>query len=33
MHKPAYLLDLFLRVAKVSVETMRIVNALPKLDI
>ncbi len=33
MHNPAYPLELFLRVAQVSAETMRIVNGLPKLDI
>ena len=30
---PRYPLDLFLRVIRVSIETMRIVKSLPKLDI
>jgi len=33
MQNPAYPMELFLRVAKVSVGTMRIVNALPGLEI
>ncbi len=33
MQNPAYPLELFLRVAKVSVETVRIVGELPELDI
>ncbi len=33
MHNLAYPLERFLRVAQVSVETMRIVNALPELKI
>eukprot|EP00903_Cladosiphon_okamuranus_P004043 g4041.t1 len=33
MNNPAYPMELFLRVAKVSVETMRIVKGLPKLEI
>jgi predicted helicase len=33
MQNPAYPMELFLRVAKVSVETVRIVNGLPKLEI
>jgi predicted helicase len=33
MQNPAYPMELFLRVAKVSVETMRIVNGLPGLEI
>jgi predicted helicase len=33
MHNPRYPLDLFLRVITVSLETMKIVRALPKLDI
>lgn len=33
MQNPAYPLELFLRVAKVSVETMRMVNGLPKLEV
>ncbi len=32
MQNPAYPLELILRVAKVSVETVRIVNGLPKLE-
>lgn len=33
MNNPAYPMELFLRVAKVSVETVRIVKALPVLEI
>ena len=33
MHNPRYPLELFMRVVTVSLETMKIVNALPKLDI
>lgn len=33
MHNPKYPLELFLRVITVSLETMKIVRALPKLDI
>jgi len=33
MNNLAYRIELFLRAAKVSVETMRIVNALPGLEI
>ena len=33
MHNPRYPLELFQRVITVSLETMKIVNALPKLDI
>ena len=33
MHNPKYSLELFQRVITVSLETMKIVNALPKLDI
>lgn len=33
MHNPRYPLELFLRVITVSLETMAIVNALPKLEI
>jgi len=33
MHNPAYPMELFLRVAKVSVETVRIVKGLPELEI
>ncbi|KPA22698.1 type I restriction enzyme EcoKI subunit R [Shimia sp. SK013] len=33
MHNPAYPLELFQRVITVSLETMKIVNSLPKLDI
>lgn len=33
MNNPRYPLELFLRVITVSLETMKIVNALPKLDI
>lgn len=33
MNNPAYPLELFQRVITVSLETMRIVNSLPKLDI
>lgn len=33
MNNPRYPLDLFARVVTVSLETMKIVNALPKLDI
>ena len=33
MHNPRYPLELFLRVITVSLETMKIVRALPKLDI
>ena len=33
MKNPKYPLELFLRVITVSLETMKIVNALPKLDI
>ena len=33
MNNPAYPMELFLRVAKVSVETVRIVNELPQLEI
>jgi predicted helicase len=33
MNNPAYPMELFLRVAKVSVETVRIVNGLPGLEI
>jgi predicted helicase len=33
MQNPAYPMELFLRVAKVSVETVRIVKGLPGLEI
>jgi predicted helicase len=33
MHNPRYPLELFQRVITVSLETMKIVNALPSLDI
>lgn len=33
MHNPRYPLELLLRVITVSVETMQIINALPKMDI
>ena len=33
MHNPRYPLELFMRLATVSLETMKIVRALPKLDI
>jgi predicted helicase len=33
MQNPAYPMELFLRVAKVSVETVRIVKSLPELEI
>eukprot|EP00903_Cladosiphon_okamuranus_P004042 g4040.t1 len=33
MNNPAYPMELFLPVAKVSVETMRIVKGLPKMEI
>ncbi len=33
MHNPAYPLDLFQRVLTVSLEAMRIVRALPKLEL
>ncbi|MEZ5329945.1 MAG: type ISP restriction/modification enzyme [Verrucomicrobiales bacterium] len=33
MQNPAYPMELFLRVAKVSVETVRIVEGLPPLEI
>jgi predicted helicase len=33
MQNPKYPLELFLRVVTVSLETMKIVNALPKLNI
>ncbi len=33
IHNPRYPLELFMRVVTVSLETMKIVNALPKLDI
>ncbi len=33
MGNPKYLLELFMRVVTVSLETMKIVNALPKLTI
>lgn len=33
MKNPAYPLELFLRVATVSIETMKIVRSLPKFDI
>jgi predicted helicase len=33
MNNPAYPLELFLRVITVSLETMKIVKGLPKLDI
>lgn len=33
MHNPRYPLELFLRIITVSLETMKIVRALPKLDI
>ena len=33
MHDPRYSLDLFCRVVRVSMETLRIVEGLPKLDI
>ena len=33
MNNPKYPLELFLRVITVSLETMKIVNGLPKLDI
>ena len=33
MNNPAYPLELFQRVITVSLETMKIVNSLPKLDI
>lgn len=33
MHDPAYPLNLFQRVITISLETMKIVGGLPKLDI
>lgn len=33
MHNPRYPLELFMRVVTVSLETMKIVNGLPRLDI
>lgn len=33
MGNPRYQLELFMRVVMVSLETMKIVNSLPKLDI
>jgi predicted helicase len=33
MHNPRYPLELLLRVITVSVETVQIINALPKMDI
>jgi predicted helicase len=33
MGNPKYPLELFLRVVTVSLETMKVVNGLPKLDI
>jgi predicted helicase len=33
MHNPRYPLDLFLRVITVSLETMKLVNGLPGLEI
>jgi predicted helicase len=33
MHNPRYPLELFMRVITVSLETMKIVRNLPKLDI
>ncbi|MGP1667395.1 MAG: hypothetical protein ACTS5I_16110, partial [Rhodanobacter sp.] len=33
MHNPKYPLELFQRVITVSLETMKIVNSLPALDI
>ncbi len=33
MNNPRYPMELFLRVITVSIETMKIVNNLPKLDI
>jgi len=33
MHNPRFPLDLFLRIITVSLETMKIVNALPGLEI
>ncbi len=33
MGNPKYPLELFLRVINVSLETMKIVDALPKLDL
>jgi predicted helicase len=33
MHNPRYPLELLLRVITVSLETMKVVNALPGLDI
>ena len=33
MNNPRYPMELFLRVVTVSLETMRIVRALPKLEI
>ena len=33
MQNPAYPMELFIPIAKVSVETVRIVKALPKLEI
>jgi hypothetical protein len=33
MHNPRYPLELLLRVITVSLETMKVVNALPALDI
>ena len=33
MHNPRYPLDLLLRVITVSLETLKIVNSLPKLEI
>jgi predicted helicase len=33
MGNPKYPLELLLRVVTVSLETMKVVNALPKLDI
>jgi predicted helicase len=33
MHNPRYPLELFMRVVTVSMETMKIVRSLPKLDV
>ena len=33
MNNPRYSMELFLRIVTVSLETMRIVRALPKLEI
>jgi hypothetical protein len=33
LHNPKYPLELFLRVINVNLETMKIVDALPKLEL